>query len=157
MLYADSFPIRAAGHADSAALLAMMRLSNSAEGIEIDRERLAAGLAKLLDSLELGAVLIAGPAEEPLGYAVVTFGFDLELGGRDAFLTELFVRARERRCGVGRRLLAAAEAHALASGAAALHLAVRPENEPAFDLYRASGFEPLLRVLLSKRLGPRPR
>ncbi|MBK7971839.1 MAG: GNAT family N-acetyltransferase [Deltaproteobacteria bacterium] len=144
--------IRIATDADAAPLLAMMRLFHAGENARLDRERLRGSLAELVTDARLGRVLIAEAGAEPLGYAVVTFGFDLAVGGRDASLTELYVRPTARRRGLGALLLAEVERAALAAGARHLRLSVFPENEPAFTLYRSRGFQTPPRVPLSKAL-----
>jgi len=74
------------------------------------------------------------------------------VGGRDAFLTDLYLEPELRGRGVGRYVMAAIEEVARAAGAAALHLMVRPENEPAVRLYGRAGFRSPPRTLLSKAL-----
>jgi ribosomal protein S18 acetylase RimI-like enzyme len=83
---------------------------------------------------------------------VVTFGYDLEFAGRDAFVTELFVQPAARRVGWGDRLLRAAAGEARRAEVRALHLQVYADNAPALALYRRQGFEPSPRLFLSKRL-----
>jgi ribosomal protein S18 acetylase RimI-like enzyme len=87
-----------------------------------------------------------------LGYAIVTYGYDLEFGGRDAFLTDLCVAPQWRRRGVATALLRAAVARARQGRAAALHLGVRPENRAAIRLYERAGFENAPRNLMTKLL-----
>ncbi|MFR0355143.1 GNAT family N-acetyltransferase [Streptomyces sediminimaris] len=55
-------------------------------------------------------------------------------------LRSVWVSSRARGRGIGNRLVAAIETWALASGAAALKLAVLADNEPAIALYRRHGF-----------------
>lgn len=97
-------------------------------------------LDRLLVSEEIGVVLVAEHADALIGYAIVTWGFDLEFAVRDAGLTDMFVDAAHRQRRVGRALLAAAIAAARDAGAGALHLLVDPGNPPALALYRAGGF-----------------
>jgi len=59
---------------------------------------------------------------------VLTWGYDLEWDGCDAFLTELFLVPAARGHGHGSGALVAAEAVAREHGARALHLTVRHEN-----------------------------
>src|SRR4029079_15223178 len=94
--------IRKAHAGDHAALLDMMEVFNRGERIDMRREVVGPALAKLLADDSLGVVLICDG-----GYALLTWGFDLEFGGRDAFLTELYLRPEQRRSGVGRALLEA--------------------------------------------------
>ncbi len=133
----------------------MMTDFNRLEAIEWTFERGEAALRQLLATSELGYVGLALVEEALCGYFVLTFGYDLEWNGRDAFLTELYLVETARGCGYGRRLLAEAEAQAQARGARALHLVVRPENTPALGLYLGTGFRETERRLLTKPLpGP---
>ncbi|HEX2659154.1 MAG TPA: hypothetical protein VHU40_12815, partial [Polyangia bacterium] len=85
--------LRRARPADVPALLRLMAAFNRAEGIPFRRAAVTAGLRRLLRDRRLGVVIVADARAETLaGYAVGTFGYDLEFAGPDAFLTELFVR-----------------------------------------------------------------
>ena len=69
----------------------------SAEFNEIDSHhhddlRVRAALTPLLDDDAIGVVYLIG--EPPSGYAVVTWGYSIESGGRDALLDEIYVQAR---------------------------------------------------------------
>jgi ribosomal protein S18 acetylase RimI-like enzyme len=86
-----------------------------------------------------------------IGYAIVTFGYDLEFGGRDAFLTELWVDPVQRGRGAGGAALDLLGPELRALGVRALHLQVRPEN-PALRLYARHGFVASPRVTMTQRL-----
>jgi ribosomal protein S18 acetylase RimI-like enzyme len=86
------------------------------------------------------------------GYLALTWGFDLEWNGRDAFLTELYLLPAARGRGLGRRVLPLIEELARAQGARALHLMVRPENLAALQLYRGAGYSSPPRTFLTKDL-----
>jgi ribosomal protein S18 acetylase RimI-like enzyme len=146
--------LRRAAPGDEPALLDMMADFNAAEGIALEPQRLAAALDRLVGDESLGRVWVVERDGEVCGYAVLTWGYDLEWGGRDSFLTEIYVRRDARGVGVGRAALAAVEDEARAAGAGALHLMVRPENTAAVRLYAAAGYQSPPRVLLSKRLAP---
>jgi ribosomal protein S18 acetylase RimI-like enzyme len=137
---------------ERAALLALMEDFNRVERIAFSRERTGPALARLLGDPNLGAVVVAERDGALAGYAVVTYGFDLEWAGRDAFLTEIYVVPEARRGGLGLALLGEAERVARASGAAAIHLGVLPENRPAQALYQRAGFQSMERVFLTKQL-----
>jgi hypothetical protein len=49
------------------------------------------GVQRLLGSPELGVIVHILTAGVVRGYLVLTWGFDLEWNGRDAFLTELYL------------------------------------------------------------------
>ena len=146
------FAARPATDEDLEPILTMMEDFNAIEAIAFDRAAFAPRLRTLLGDRALGGVLLFTVDGAPAGYAVVTWGWDLEFAGRDAFLTELYVVAARRGQGVGRAGLAAAEAFAQAGGAHALHLLVRHENAPARALYDAAGFATQPRLIMTKRL-----
>ena len=146
--------IRQASLDDVGSLLDMMEPFNVFERIPWTRVAAEEPLRRLLSDASLGVVGIVESSEsKPLGYFVITWNYDLEWNGRDAFLTELFVVPEARGVGLGRTALGHAEALAKKHGAHALHLVVRPENERAHDLYLRAGFVHPGRVLLTKVLG----
>ena len=140
--------LRLATTRDHATLMEMMDDFNRGERIEMRREVTGPALTRLLGDARLGRVLVAG--DPAVGYALLTWGFDLEFGGRDAFLTELYVRPEERRHRLGRALLDEALRVAQQEGAGAVHLGVYPENAPALALYRAAGFTKIPRHFYSR-------
>src|SRR5207248_8542832 len=87
-----------------------------------------------------------------VGYAVGTFGYDLEFAGPDAFVTELFVNPRHRRAGLGAQLLDATVSALREAGALAVHLLVWPRNERARRLYARAGFEEMPRLVMTRVL-----
>ena len=150
---AASGAIRPAGEADVPFLLASMVDFNRHEGIAWDPAEGEAPLRRLLGDPRLGRVVVFSSGGEPAGYAVVSYGYDLEFAGPDAFLTEMYVVPGARGRGLGRWALDAIAAELRASGHGALHLQVRPENVGAQRLYLSAGFEGTTRMFMSKRLG----
>lgn len=151
--------LRRARPSDLHRLLPLMAAFNRAEGLPFDGARVGVGLARLLRSRRLGVVVLAeSTADGDLGgYAIGTFGFDLEFAGPDSFLTELFVQPDRRRSGLGRRLLEAVMATLRDDGARAVTLLVWPENTAARRLYASVGFKELRRVAMVRRLKARPQ
>jgi ribosomal protein S18 acetylase RimI-like enzyme len=135
---------------DTPLLLEMMAEFSVGEGIAPDPRRLRTALGRLVREHNLGRVWLIIEHRQVVGYAVLTFGYDLEFTGRDAFLTELFVRKELRGQGIGRRALAVVEQQAVALHARAVHLMVRAENVRAFTLYASAGYEAPRRVMLSR-------
>lgn len=140
--------------ADEATILPLMEEFNAEESIPWRPSVMIPALRRLLDEPSIGMLLIA---REPaigtvVGYGVATFGFDMEFGGRDAFITEVFVHSSFRRRGVGRALLDALTNRLRADGAGAVHLVVRHENTQARALYEAQGFAAVPRLLMTKSL-----
>lgn len=145
--------IRPATADDADAVMRMMATFNTHESIAFSIEGLARSYGELLAHPEQGVILLAEVGGVPAGYAVVSYGFDFEYGGRDAFLCELFVVERYRNKSVGRSLLGAVETHCQGAGVKALHLIVRSDNASAQILYRRNGFTFDPRLLMSKPLG----
>jgi ribosomal protein S18 acetylase RimI-like enzyme len=139
---------------DEEALLPLMVEFNRPEGIVWKTEPMTAALHRLLSEPELGLVLVArGPGTRSLvGYAIATFGYDLEFAGRDAFITELFVAPAHRGRGLGRRLLASAVEALRARDTRAVHLMVSPENERARSMYAEAGFVTSPRIMMTREL-----
>ncbi len=120
-------------------LLPRTRALNDHEGIEISTERLRVALRTLIETPELGAAWVILRDGQTIGYAIATYGFDLEFDGRDAHLTELWVDLPHRGAGAAERALDLLMAELAARGVGALHLQVRPDN-PALRLYERKGF-----------------
>jgi ribosomal protein S18 acetylase RimI-like enzyme len=145
-----SFKLADASDAD--AVLDMMRGLYEHERIDFDEPTARAALAQLLadDSCGVAHLILFGA--EVAGYLVVTFGFSLEFGGRDAFIDELFVKDEFRGRGSGKAALRFAEEVCRARGVRALHLEVERANEDAQGLYRRAGFVDHDRYLLTRWL-----
>ena len=145
--------LRPATLADLPVLLPRTRALNDHEGIEISDADLSRALTALLSDDSLGGVWLVetGSPTAPVGYAIVTFGYDLEFAGRDAWLTEFWIDEAARGSGVGREALGLVETAARALGVHALHLQVRPEN-PALRLYERHGFSRSPRLIMTRRL-----
>lgn len=137
---------------DVPVLMAMMVDFNRGESIEWRPEPMERALRILLADPLLGLVVIVRDRDAEVGYAILTWGFDLEWVGRDAFLTELYLVPAARGRGLGGEVMEALEARALAAGANALHMMVRHDNARAIRLYRGHGYVSPDRHFLSKRL-----
>ncbi len=83
----------------------------------------------------------------------MTFGFDLEFGGRQATITDLYLEPRYRGKGVGREVLRLVEDFCKKSGVRALELQVSADNSRATRFYQRFGFQAHDRVPMSKQLG----
>jgi ribosomal protein S18 acetylase RimI-like enzyme len=143
--------LRTASLDDLTELLPRTLALNTHEGIAFDPAALEAALVRLLGDPGLGAVWLIERNGAAIGYAIVTFGYDLEFGGRDAYLTELWIDPPARGDGAGGAALQLLTPKLLARGIGALHLQVRPDN-PAIRLYQRSGFVASPRVMMTHRL-----
>jgi GNAT superfamily N-acetyltransferase len=118
--------LRVAGAADVPALLDMMADFNRIEAIAWERG-LGGGAAAAAcsGSPQLGLVGIVERDDEVLGYGVLAWGFDLEYAGRDAFLTEFYLRPEVRGQGLAAAAIESAARRGAAARVAAVHLVVR--------------------------------
>jgi ribosomal protein S18 acetylase RimI-like enzyme len=132
-------------------VLPRTRALNAEEGIASAEPALEAALRRLLADPGLGGCWIIEQGGAAIGYAIVTFGYDLEFGGRDAYLTELWIDPEARGQGDGAAALALLDGELRALEVRALHLMVRPEN-PAVRLYERAGFEASPRRFMTRRL-----
>ena len=96
----------------------------------------------LISNKGLGCIYLIGPQQAPVGYMAITFGFSLEMGGKDAFVDELFIRERVRGKGLGSQVMATLPQLMREHDLVAVHLEVSQENGPARALYRRAHFEP---------------
>lgn len=145
------FGIRLATAADLDELLPRTRALNDNEGITIATETLVAALGELLASPSIGGVWIIERDAATIGYAIVTFGFDLEFAGRDAWITELWIDELHRRTGAGAAAIELIVPELKLRDVGAVHLHVRPEN-PATRLYQRAGFVASPRTLMTRTI-----
>lgn len=143
--------LRSATLDDLDELLPRVRALYDHEGIDISGERLRAALRTLLSSSELGGLWVIARDGQIIGYAIVTFGFDLEFDGRDAHLTELWVDPPHRGGGSAAEALEQLVSVLAERGVNALHLQVRPDN-PAMRLYERQGFAVSPRRIMTRVL-----
>ena len=146
------FALRLATVDDIAEVLPRTRAFNALESIVIDPATHESALRRLLGDPSLGGVWLVERAGVPVGYAIVTFGFDLEFGGRDSYLTELWIDPDARGRGAGTVALTLLESELGSRDVRALHLQVRSDN-PAVRLYERTGFITSLRRVMTRRLG----
>ena len=138
-----------AGDQDTVLALAREFWRHSGLAASGGRERALAGL---LGAPEHGEIHLIAITERAIGYGVLCWGYSVEIGGRDAFLDELYIRRDFRGAGIGARALEYLEAVARAAGVKALHLELMDDNRAAGTLYRRAGYVERASHLLSKRL-----
>ncbi len=138
---------------DLGQIFPMTKALNAHEDIALEDDALAASLGHLLGDPRLGAVFVIERGGAAAGYALCTYSYDLEFGGREAWLTELWIEDAHRGGGAGAAALTLLEAELVARGVHAVHLQVRPDN-PAKRLYDRLGWTASPRVVMTRRLSP---
>ena len=110
---------------------------------------------ELLDRLDAPRAGSAAPIDRcrfvvEVDGAIIAFA-DATLGGdRVGAITDLFVAPAWRRCGAGRRLLAAAHAWLADRRARAIELTVFESNREALAFYEAAGYRTATRRLVKE-------
>ncbi len=156
--------LRTAGPRDRDAVIDLIQVLNAHEaGLTGDRKRERAAAAAYYDELShrlaarQGRIVLA----ESQGRVVGVMGFSLDEDAayvtddvrRHGTITDLVVHEDWRGKGIARTLLAEAERLTRDAGLRRLVIGALVANEKAERLYRASGFEPYLSILV-KPVGP---
>jgi GNAT superfamily N-acetyltransferase len=155
--YSTKLRLKPASPRDSADLLKFIRAYYKYEDIPFDRKGITAGLAFLLKSPSTGGAWLIMKCGKPVGYLILTFAFDLEFGGRQAILNDLYIEAPHRRIGLGTLALAQIEDFCRSSGVRAIELHVTIKNASVLEFYRGAGFKEYNRIPMSKCLVKRER
>lgn len=121
------------------------------DGHAFHEDRQPAALAALAAGDPFGRAWLIRVGDRALGYAVLTWAFSVEAGGREACIDELYLVPEVRNRGLGRRVLELLEADARVLGVSRLYLEVERRNR-VIGLYRRAGYVDHDRFLMSKFL-----
>jgi ribosomal protein S18 acetylase RimI-like enzyme len=131
--------VRRATVADRDLVHVLVREFYEIDGHHYDRPHIDGALISLLTDDANGQLwLVVEDSGAAVGYAVVTWSFSLESGGRDCILDEIYVR--DRGSGLGGLLLERALVEARAAGARAVFLETEKHNRRVASFYRRHGF-----------------
>ncbi len=126
--------LRRATVGDIDVLLPLIQAFYEIDGHEYREAHIVRALTPLLRDDTLGQVwLIVDGPDGPDGYAILTWGWSLESGGRDALLDEIYVRDRGH--GVGSRALEELVDAARAAGASRVFLETEAHNDAVRRFY----------------------
>lgn len=150
----DTVKLIEIGPSELGPLWRMVQAMNAEDGHPVS-ERSRAALEVLLKTPAYGKAFwvvagITGGAPR-VGYAIVCFGYSVELGGRDLLIDEIYIVPEHRGSGIGTAALRAIEAEARAMGFASVFLEVMAGNQ-AEGLYRRLGYADRESVFLGKTL-----
>ena len=143
---------RVATRADLDSLLPLVRAYYEFDHLSFDERVARTALENFVGDPTFGRVWFICADIDVIGYLVLTLGYSIEYGGRDAFIDEVYLRAAYRGQGIGRQAMAFAETQCRALGVRALHLEVERDNTTAHALYRKVGFVDHDRYLMTKRI-----
>ena len=97
--------LRIARVSDTPELLRLIRAYYRFDGIRFQKSVIDAALRKLLRKRSLGRIWIMRDGVKSAGYVVLTFNYDLEFGGLEGIVTDLFIESEYRNRGLGRGAL----------------------------------------------------
>ena len=146
--------IRTARSSDLHPLLRLVGAYYRFDGIRFERGRIGGALSTLLRKPALGRVWVAQDRKRLVAYLVLTFNYDLEFGGLEGMITDLYVEARWRRFGIGRLLIDLARSFCHKSGIDTLELQVSRDNRKARAFYKSLGFREFDRVVMAIATAP---
>ena len=130
-----NFDIKTATSQNLEDLLPLMRAYHGLEEISMSDTERRNAVSPLLTDDALGRIWLIHIQEKVIGYIVITFGYSIELGGRDAYIDEFFISESNRGLGVGSKVIARIKAELARHKVIALHLEVAKTNERAQRFY----------------------
>jgi GNAT superfamily N-acetyltransferase len=139
---------RPCGPKDHKALLKLIVAYYRFDKIPYSLQSLNRGLDTLLRNLSLGQAWLMETHRKPVGYTLLTYNFDLEYGGVEGMLTEVYVEKRFRNHGVGTLALYEVEDFCRERGIRNVELQVLKHNKHAEKFYRKAGFHILPRKVM---------
>jgi GNAT superfamily N-acetyltransferase len=139
---------RPCGPKDHKTLLKLIVAYYRFDKIPFKLPSLSRGLDTLLRNLSQGQAWLMENHEHAVGYAILTYNFDLEYGGVEGMLTDLYVEKRYRNRGVGSLALYEIEDFCRERGIRAVELQVQHRNKAAETFYRKAGFHLLPRKVM---------
>jgi GNAT superfamily N-acetyltransferase len=146
---------RSCGPRDHAALLKLVLAYNRFEKTRANRKSLSQGLNVLLRNPSQGKIWLLEVHKKPVGYALLTYNFELEYGGAEGLLRDLYVEKKYRSQGIGSLALYEIEDYCRERGMRAFQLQVPRRNKSAEVFYREAGFRELPRRVMMLQVRPK--
>lgn len=139
---------RSCGVKDHKTLLKLVMEYYRFDKIKYDRKSLSQGLDVLLRNPSQGKVWLMEDHRRVVGYALMTYNFDLEFGGVEGVLRDLYVEKKYRNRGIGSLALYEVEDYCRERGMRAVQIQVPRHNKAASGFYRKAGFRELARRVM---------
>ena len=105
----------------------------------LEKSHLSKAANPLLLGNPHGLILVAAD-QALLGYLVMSFGWSIESGGKEALIDEVYISPKARNQGLGTGLAKLAIEHARAAGVKMVFLETEAENSRVRELYGRLGF-----------------
>lgn len=144
-----SVTIRPAQPRDFRRLLELVRSYYRYDSIAFEERATGRALRRLMRYASLGRVWVIDTGRTLAGYLILTYNYDLEFGGMEGMITDLFIEARYRGKGLGARMIATVREFCRRERIGTMELQVSRDNRAARAFYRALGFKALDRIVMS--------
>ena len=151
----NGITIRRARQSDTIELLRLIRAYYRFDKIRFRGAAIRSALAPLLRNRRLGSLWILRDGHKAIGYVMLAYTFDLEFGGIQGLVTDLYLGAQYRGRGLGRRALEVVDQHCRSRGIGTVELQVVEDNQDARAFYRKIGFKRLNRIVMAREVGRR--
>ncbi|MBF6571559.1 MAG: GNAT family N-acetyltransferase [Candidatus Binataceae bacterium] len=138
--------------ADFAELLTLIRAYYRHDGIRFRPRLVEPALSRLLRSPRFGRIWLMRDGSKPIGYVAFTFHYDVEFGGVQGVITDLFIRSAYRGKKLGARAIGVIDAHCRSRGIGSMELQIVHGNRIAERFYRKIGFRKLDRGIMAREL-----
>ena len=148
--------IRPARRADTADLMRLIRAYYRFDHIRFVPAAIAPALERLLRSPSLGRVWLMCADGKTVGYLMLSFNFDLEFGGVQGYVTDLYLDEASRGKGLGRRALDIVDDYCRKHGIGTIELQVERANTGAQTFYRRLGFTRHNRIVMTREVRRKP-
>jgi len=129
----------------------LMREYFTFDGITWNRKT-RSGLKLLLENNKLGQLTFIFSNDALAGYFIFTYGFDLEFGGLQVTVTDLYIRPKFRHFGLGTRTISFITKFCKEKKVKAVELQVEKHNKKARIFYKKMGFTVHDRIPLSMKV-----
>ncbi|HEY2457023.1 MAG TPA: GNAT family N-acetyltransferase [Candidatus Acidoferrum sp.] len=133
---------------DHGTLLRLAKTYYRTSKIPFNSKSLTKALDTLLRNVSQGQAWLMENHKKPVGYALLTYNFDLEYGGVEGMLIDVFVEKVSRNHGIGSLALYEIEDFCRERGIRTIELQVSHHNKGAENFYRRAGFHILERKVL---------
>jgi ribosomal protein S18 acetylase RimI-like enzyme len=131
--------IRIAEDEDLPSLIPLMLEFSKEVDAELTEQHVFGALKPLLADRSIGDVWIAED-DQVLGYLVITWGWGIESGGKEALIDEIFISPPLRGQGLATALIQAALGRARDLDTKAVFLETERDNPQSRELYERLGF-----------------
>lgn len=149
----NGIAVRRARRGDAPELLSLIREYYRFDEIRFRGAAIKSALERLLKNRKLGSVWILRDGIKAVSYVMLAFTFDLEFGGFEGLVTDLYIDAKYRGRGLGERALKVVDEHCRSQGISTVELQVVEDNEDAQAFYRKIGFKRLNRIVMAREVG----